>query len=145
MSDNGHGEFEVIEEVRADSVNITQGGAGHVEATTVDITQGGAQVINAEQLSVTQGGALVAEAGDADFTMSGAGFLTADNVEFKSSGAGIVVADTFKADGKSVIGFLFAGTIEGEPDVKVDARTAAISGAAFAVVLFVLRRLFTRG
>ena len=135
---------EVIEEVRAEHVTISQGGANHVEAVSVEVNQGGIQALEAESVSISQGGALMVDAADAHFTMSGAGLLTGDTVHLKSGGAGAVVADTVHAEPGSMIGVLFAGTIEGTPDVKVDARTAAALGAGFAVTLFVLRRLFKR-
>jgi hypothetical protein len=39
---------------------------------------------------------------------------------------------------------LLAGTVDGRPDVKIDARLAAIIGASFAVTLFALRRILGR-
>lgn len=133
-----------FDEVDADHVTITQGGAANVQATTVEVTQGGIQAAQAGTISITQGGAMRVDAADADLTMGGAGVITGDRVDLRQSGAGIVVADTLKADEKSVIGVLFAGTIEGNPDVKVDARTAAAFGAGLGATLFVLKRLFRR-
>ena len=129
-------------DVRAEHVTISQGGAAYVDATTVDVNQGGIQSVEAQAVSISQGGAFIIEAERAELTMSGAGFLTGDNVDLNSGGAGIVVADTLKAEPGSVIGVLLAGTIEGHPNVKVDARAAAAFGAAFAFTLLVLRRLF---
>jgi hypothetical protein len=43
-----------------------------------------------------------------------------------------------------VIGVLLAGTIEGAPDVKIDARTAAVIGAVGAITLYILKRVFSR-
>jgi hypothetical protein len=54
-----------------------------------------------------------------------------------------MVTDTVNAK-ESVIGVLLAGTIEGSPDVKVDARSAAAFGAGAVVTIFLLRRLFKR-
>lgn len=137
-SDNG----QVLEDVTAEHVTVTQGGANRVEATTVEVTQGGAQNVQAENVSISQGGAFGIETSSADLTMSGAGFITGDTVTVSQGGAGVVVADTLKAEPGSIIGVLFAGTIEGNPDVRVDARTAAAFGAGFAITAFVLRRLF---
>lgn len=137
-SDNG----QVLEDVTAEHVTVTQGGANRVEAKTVEMTQGGAQSIQAESVTISQGGAFGIETTTADLTMSGAAFIAGDTITVSQGGAGVVVADTLKAEPGSIIGVLFAGTIEGNPDVKVDARTAAAFGAGFALAAFVLRRIF---
>ncbi len=141
---DGEGIEEIIEDLRAEHVTIAQGGAGRIEADVVEITQGGAQSIEADNVSLSQAGAFTIESTTADVTMSGVGFLTTDTVTLRSGGAGIVVADTVKAESGSVIGFLFAGTIEGDPNVRIDFRSAAAAGAGFALALFVLRRVFGR-
>jgi len=43
--------------VRADHVELKQGGAARIEATSVTLTQGGASRINARDVSISQGGA----------------------------------------------------------------------------------------
>jgi hypothetical protein len=144
MDHNGSQTYEGLDDIEADHVTINQGGAGQVKATTVEVTQGGIQAVEADHVTISQGGAFIIEADSADLTLSGAGLVTSDNVNLHSGGAGVVVADTLKTDPGSVIGVLFAGTIEGQPNVKVDARRAAAFGAAMAVTLFVLRRVFSR-
>jgi hypothetical protein len=52
-----------------------------------------------------------------------------------------MVTDTVNAK-ESVIGVVLAGNIEGSPDVKVDARSAAAFGVGVAVAFFILRRIF---
>lgn len=142
MADTAANNGEVIEDVKADHVTISQGGANSVEATTVEVSQGGIQAVKAEHVTITQGGAFIVETTSAELTMSGSGLIAADTITLRSGGAGLVVADTLKAEPGSIVGFLFAGSIEGNPDVKVDLRTAAAMGAGFAVALFALRRLF---
>lgn len=137
--------YEVVEDVRAEHVTITQGGAALVSANTVEVTQGGIQAAETKHLKISQGGAMVVETETADLTMSGTAVLNADTARLQASGAGIAITDTLQADSNSTIGFLLAGTIEGEPKVRVDARSAAAFGAALAVTLFILRRLFKRG
>ena len=144
MEINGNEDTNFEESVSADHVTITQGSAALVEANTVEINQGGAQAVETKELSISQGGAMVVEAEHAEFTMSGAGVVNADRVELNSASAAVTIADTLVADETSTIGMLFAGTIEGEPNVRLDVRSAAAFGAAFAVSLFILRRLFGR-
>ena len=54
--------------------------------------------------------------------------------------AGLVIASTVNAK-DSKIGLLLAGSVEGRPDIAVDARVAAIIGAAAVLTLFILRRM----
>jgi lipopolysaccharide assembly outer membrane protein LptD (OstA) len=136
--------YEGLEDVSADQVTINQGGAARVEANTVEVTQGGIQAVEAHSVTISQGGAFVVDAENAVLTMSGAGMLTGDNISLQNAGAGIVIADTFKAEDDSMVGFLLAGSIEGNPNVKVDARSAAAFGAGLAITLFLLRRIFGR-
>lgn len=144
METNEPGNGQIIEDVQADHVTVAQGGAQSVHANTVEMTQGGAQRVQAERVTISQGGAFGIETTNADLTMSGAAFIAGDTITVSQGGVGVAVADTLKAEAGSIIGVLFAGTIEGNPDVKVDARTAAAFGAGFGVALFLLRKIFGR-
>lgn len=134
-------DVEFLEQVQADTVDITQGGAGIVQATTVNVTQGGIQTAATETLTINQGGVLMLEATDATFEMSGVGIASADTVVLNSAAAAVAVADTVKAT-NSTIGLLFAGTVEGNPDIKVDARRALIFGGVLIVTSVILKRVF---
>jgi len=134
-------EFDVVEEIQAETVEITQGGAGIVQATTINVKQGGIQSATTDSLTVTQGGVGIADSKNTSVTMGGIGILTADTVDLSSGGAGVTVADTVKASDNSTIGVLFAGTVEGNPTIHVDGRKAVVALAAFAGVLIVLKRL----
>lgn len=136
-------DFEVLDEVIADTVEIKQAGAALVQATTVSVTQGGIQSVEAKDVSLTQGGAFAVSTENIDLSNSGAGLISAETVNLKNSNSMFTVTDTVNAK-ESVIGVLLAGSIEGTPDVKFDARSAAAFGAGAAVALFVLRRLFRR-
>jgi len=73
--------------------------------------------------------------------MSGVGLASADTVVLNSAAAAIAVADTVQAK-NSTIGLLFAGTVEGDPDIKVDARRALIFGGALLATTIILKRIF---
>jgi len=143
MASDGSPEFEIVEEVKADTVKITHAGAALVQANTVTVTQAGVQRIEASQVTLAHGGAAIIESETMELSHGGAGFLVADNVDVKHSGLGISFADTVHAQ-DSIIGVLFAGHIEGTPDIKFDARRAAAFGAGATVALFLLRRFFPR-
>jgi hypothetical protein len=144
VNTNGSGEYEVLEEVRAETVEISQGGAALIHADSVSITQGGAQVVETRSLSIIQGGALSVTTETASFESSAAALISADTVQLSSAAAAVAIADNLQADSGSRIGILLAGTIEGEPDVGIDARTAALVGVCAATTLFILNRLFRR-
>ncbi len=76
--------------LRAEHVEITQGGVGDVEATTVSITQGGARDIEATTVSITQGGIRDARA-DAVEVQQG-GIVHADAKDIAVSSGAIVFA-----------------------------------------------------
>ena len=135
--------YEVVDEVQADVVEIRQGGAGVVQANTVSVTQGGIQTASTEVLSITQGGVGIVETDDATIQMGGAIYVSADSVSFDTAGAILAVADTVHAE-NTTIGVLFAGSIEGNPDIRVDGRTTAIVGGAVLVALVIVRRFLRR-
>lgn len=136
-------DFEIHEEVIADTVEITQAGAALVQADTVSVTQGGAQSVEAKEVSISQGGAFVVTAEHVDVSEGGAAIISAGTARLKNSYNAFMVTDTVEAE-QSTIGVVLAGNIEGSPDVKVDARTAAAFGAGAAIALFILRRMFRR-
>jgi len=141
---NGSGEYEVLDEVRAETVEISQGGAALIQADSVSITQGGAQVVEAKSFKITQGGAVSVSTETANLEASAAALVSANTVQLNSAAAAIAITDTLHADSGSRIGILLAGTIEGDPKVGFDARTAAIIGVCAATTMFVLNRLFRR-
>ncbi|HEY7599692.1 MAG TPA: hypothetical protein VH741_07180 [Candidatus Limnocylindrales bacterium] len=112
-------------DVRAERVEISQGGANNVNATTVTITQGGAARVSAEHLSISQGGVGAARAGSLSISQGGAFGILADQATLEEGAtAFLVIARETKGPGRAL----------------VDWRAAAAFGAAFALVLALLRR-----
>ena len=62
------------DEVRAERVEINQGGAGSVDAHTVSITQGGAGQVRADEVTISQGGIGLARAGKLSLAEGGNAF-----------------------------------------------------------------------
>ena len=143
MASTDKPEFEIHEEVIAENVEIKQAGAAVVKADTVSVTQGGIQSVEAKKVSVERGGAFAVAAEAVNLTNSGAGFISSESAKLNNSRNAFMVTDTVKAK-NSTIGVLLAGSIEGTPDVKMDARSAAAFGAGAAIALFLLRRIFSR-
>jgi hypothetical protein len=115
-----------MEAVRADHVEISQGGANSIDAQTVSITQGGAGQIRADQVTISQGGVGLARAGKLSISGGGAFAILSDNANIES-GANVFMLLARKASG----------------DVKplLDLRSALAIGAGFAIASWALRRL----
>ena len=101
------------DEVHAEVVNISQGGAAHIEANRVSIKQGGAQAISATKVEIEHGGAAVVSAEQARVTSSAVGLLVAEEAIVESSTPAIAVTSTLTAS-NTRIGVLLAGRVEGK-------------------------------
>jgi hypothetical protein len=112
--------------VRADRVEIKQGGAGTVEATTVTVEQGGVGRVRAQELSVTMGGVGLARTKSLRLGQGASAFAVSANEAEVSDGANVLV--------------LIARSAGGNVRPLIDWRAAAGFGAGFALVLRVLRR-----
>lgn len=125
MSGNGV-PSEVPEQIRADRVEISQGGAGSIEADTVSLQQGGAGRVNAREMSVSMGAV---------------GLARADSLRLQNGASGFAVVSQQASveEGASVF-MLVARNVTGDIRPVLDWRAAAAFGLAFGLVLRVLRR-----
>jgi hypothetical protein len=115
------------DEVRAEHVEINQGGAGSVDAHTVSITQGGAGQVRADEVTISQGGIGLARTGRLSLGQGASGFaVLADNATVES-GANVLM--------------LLARNVSGDVRPLIDLRSALAIGAAFGLVVSLLRRL----
>lgn len=122
---NGIGD-EKYDHVRAERVEISQGGANSIEATTVSLEQGGAVRVNAEQMSVGQGGVLLARTDTLKLDQGASGFaVIADRAEIR--------------EGSSVF-MLFARSVTGDMRPMLDWRAGLAFGAGLGLVLRLFRR-----
>jgi len=113
-------------DVRAETVNISQGGANSVEAEHVSITQGGAAQVRAAHLSVREGGVALARTENLTVGESGSAFA--------------VVADSATVEEGGNVFMLVARSVGGEVRPMLDWRAALAFGAGLAVALRLLRR-----
>jgi hypothetical protein len=94
-------------DVRAEVLNIREGGARNVYAGTVTLTMGGAQNISAENVTIKQGGAQSVEAQAVTLKQGGILQVNADKIEAATSGIGLVRAhEVSVGPGCQVIGTL---------------------------------------
>lgn len=113
-------------DIRADNVTLTQGGARTIEATTVSITQGGASRVRAGQLTVSQGGVVVARTESLTVNEGGSSLVVMTDEATVNEGAKVLL--------------LLSRSVRGEVRPVLDWRAAGAFGAAFAVVLRIMRR-----
>lgn len=120
---NGH----VPEAVRAEHVEINQGGATSIDAQTVSITQGGAARVRANQLSVSQGGVALARTGTLSLGEGGSALA--------------VVADEVTIDAGGRVVLLLARNASGDVRPLLDLPSALAIGAGIGLAITLLRRL----
>lgn len=156
--------------LRPANVEIHQGGADHVEGDSVTITQGGATTVNANSVQVRQGGIANAQADDISVNMGGVALARADRVSVEMGGMGVsfareshltqgaarsLIAQDIHVD-QSLVGtalagrvsferpsgifLLIAGRVEGPVQALLDWRGAIAFGAAFGLIVGLLRR-----
>lgn len=155
---------------RPANVQISQGGAAMVEGDTVGITEGGATTVNARSVQVHQGGIVNAEADDISVNMGGVVLARADRISVEMGGLGVsfareahvtqsfarsIVAQNVHVDqglvGTALAGrvtferpagvlLLLAGRVDGPVRAMFDWRGALAFGAAFGLLVGLLRR-----
>ncbi|MEX2010709.1 MAG: hypothetical protein WEF51_00575 [Chloroflexota bacterium] len=142
-------------EVRADSVIVSQGGVGFANATSVDVRQGGIGRVEARDVAVTMGGIGIARGESVSVEMGGIGAAFATDVRISKGGVNAVVAREAHVEQSFVqtvlaervvfqrpsgVVFLIARRVEGNVRALFDWRGAAAFGAAFGVIVSLLRR-----
>jgi hypothetical protein len=95
------------EVVRADRVEISQGGAARVEATTVTVAQGGIGSADARTIDVRQGGIGRANATDIAVSSGSIGFARGERVSIEMGALGAAVGDDIRVT-QSMAGFVGA-------------------------------------
>jgi len=93
--------------VRADRVEIAQGGAERVEATTVTVTQGGIGTADARTIDVRQGGIGTASATDIAVSGGSIGFARGERVTLEMGVVGVAVGDEVRVT-QSASGYVAA-------------------------------------
>lgn len=141
--------------VAADAVSITQGGASVVSARKVEIHQGGIANARADDISVRIGGVALARADRLSVEMGGVGLALAREAQVTQGMARTVIAQDVRID-QGLVGTAFAGRVtfeqpagvflllagrtEGPVKALMDWRGALAFGAAFGLLVGLLRR-----
>jgi hypothetical protein len=167
---SGRAAAQTAEPTRADRIVISQGGIYKAEAGSISLHQGGMSIANADTIDITQGGIGRARAGGITVSQGGVGLAQADRVSLErgmigaafgqetrlvqsmsnvvmggettvdQSLVGTMVSGQVTVRQPSAIGILIAGRVEGSVRPILDWRGALAFGAAYALVLGILRR-----
>jgi hypothetical protein len=125
---------------RADTIDIRQGGITRAEAKDVSVVQGGIAVARADTVSVGMGAIGLAVGGNVDVSRGFARTVIARNVHIEQAGARAVIASkaTFERSSGALI--VIAANAEGNVRTLLDWRGALAFGAAFGVLVGLVRR-----
>jgi hypothetical protein len=141
--------------VAADNVRITQGGASVVNARSVEVRQGGIANAQADDITVSMGGIALARADRMSVEMGGVGIAFAREAHLTQGGARSVIAQDVHVDqgliGTAIAGkvtferpsgvfLLLAGRTDGPVKALLDWRGALAFGAAFGLLVGLVRR-----
>lgn len=102
------------ETVRADRMEISQGGADRVEAASVSVSQGGIGTAIATTIEVRQGGIGQATATDIALSQGGIGFARGGRVSLEMGGIGAAIGDDVRVTQAA------ANLVAARGDVTVD-------------------------
>lgn len=114
-------------DIRAEEVNLSQGGANLIEAKKVSITQGAAANVRAEEVTINQGGVALARARHLTVAENASSLL--------------VVADKATVEEGGSVFLLVAGSAAGDVRPALDWRSALALGAGFGLVVALIRRV----
>jgi hypothetical protein len=130
-----------VNNARAETIDIRQGGITRAEAQDISVTQGGIAIARADRVSVGMGAIGLAVGGDVDVNRGFARTVIARDVRIEQAGARTVIANTATFDRSSGALIVIAGKAEGNVRTLLDWRGALAFGAAFGILVGLVRRV----
>ena len=130
-----------VNNARAETIDVRQGGITRAEARDVSVTQGGIAVARADRVTVGMGGVGLAVAGDVDINRGFVRTVIARDVRIEQAGARTVIASTATFDKTSGALIVIAAKAEGNVRTLLDWRGALAFGAAFGILVGLVRRV----
>lgn len=148
--------------VHALQVNMERSGADYVNAQKSFLTNSGAREIHSDSARLTQSGVLTLNADKVEMKQSSSIVANATDINMSQSRIVVGVANNVHVGESSQVGMLTAGDVDAQGDIRsfllvggnvkaggnvvttLDATTAGIAGAVFAVVFVLVSRLFGR-
>ena len=125
----------------ADAIDIRQGGITRAEARDISVVQGGIAIARGERISVGMGGVGLAIGGDVDVSRGFARTVIARDVRIEQAGARTVFASRATFDKSSGALVVIAAKAEGNVRTLLDWRGALAFGAAFGILVGLVRRI----
>jgi hypothetical protein len=130
-----------VNNATADSIDIKQGGITRAEAQDISVVQGGIAIARGERISVGMGGVGLAVGGDVDIRRGFVRTVIARDVRIEQAGARTVFASKATFDKSSGALVVFAAKAEGNVRTVLDWRGALAFGAAFGILVGLVRRV----
>ena len=130
-----------VNNARADTIDVRQGGITRAEARDISVTQGGVAIARADRVSVGMGAVGLAVGGDVSVTQGFARTVIARDVRIEQAGARTVIASTATFDKSSGALVVIAAKAEGNVRTLLDWRGALAFGAAFGILVGLVRRV----
>jgi len=125
-------------------MDATNDHVGSTPTTPIDVQEKTIQELTAESVNITAGGAGVVKGQQVTITLKdgGIGAVMAQKVEAKvqDGGIGAVMAQEVTAN-ETTIAIALAGNISGAAKIMVDMRAGLVAGLAIGVVLAALKLL----
>jgi hypothetical protein len=162
QSGAGNLENRDLDSIRAKNVTMDRSGAENIDAETVKMTNAGAKSIRATTIEMQNSGSMTVTGDKVTMQQSSAMLVAGQNIELSESGVFSVQAESATLHGNSRQGVLIAGKVTAEQDVRAvigiigkvegsgrvnvmfDPPAAAALGAGLALVLTLIRRVFSR-
>jgi hypothetical protein len=129
-----------VNNARAQTIDVRQGGITRAEAQDISVTQGGVAIARADRVTVGMGAVGLAVAGDVDVNRGFARTVIARDVRIEQAGARTVIANTATFDKTSGALIVIAAKAEGNVRTLLDWRGALAFGAAFGILVGLIRR-----
>ena len=130
-----------VNNATAESIDIKQGGITRAEAQDISVVQGGIAIARGERISVGMGGIGLAVGGDVNVRRGFARTVIAREVRIEQAGARTVFASRATFDKSSGALVVFAAKAEGNVRTLLDWRGALAFGAAFGILVGLVRRV----
>ena len=125
----------------ADRIEVRQGGITRAEGQDISVVQGGVAIARADRVSVGMGAVGLALGREVDVSRGFARSIVAQDVRIEQGGARTVIASKAIFDRNSGALVVIAAKTEGNVRTLLDWRGALAFGAAFGVVVGLVRRI----
>jgi len=122
------------------ALDLSQGAIGRVDAQDVAISKAAVGMARGEKVSVEMGAVGAVFGDEIRVTQAGVGNALGRSVTLEQAVVRTVIAQDVVVRRPSAVGFLIARRVEGEVRALLDWRAALALGAAFGVIVGLLRR-----